>query len=130
MDRLILEAVRVNQVITVLTGEGRQDFRYRFVVKKAGELPLGLLFQKNPDGLEVGPGDASLLGCGRRTTPRENPMQRVDWFIGRPTQEVALTIGWGVLYVGGCAVVRDPNSPDNTFYELQPVVTDIQLTEC
>lgn len=129
MERIILNSLKRGQIITMLTGESEANYRYQFTVKEIGKCPLGLLMQTDPQGNEIGPERAELLGSGTWTTAEQNPMQRADWFVGRPYQERALTIGWGVLYVGGCAVVRNPGEAENTFYELQPALTNILVDE-
>lgn len=90
-------------------------------------MPLGELMQINPDGTTVGPGEAILEGCGRWTTVDQNPMQRGDVLLGLRRQELAMTIGYGVLFVGGLIVVRDPADNTGGRYELQPACTDIIL---
>jgi len=126
-ERLILDTLRAGDSVTMVAGEEPDTYQYIFTVQNPGKMPLCHLTQINPDGSSVGPGEAILEGCGRWTTERENPMQRADWFVGRPRQEIAMSIGYGVLFVGGFIMVSEPGNHTGDRFRLEPACTDIVL---
>lgn len=124
-EQVILETMEVGESVHVVAGSDPDTaYQYDFIIVEKGEQPICELVQTSPDGTVVGPGRAIVQGAGRWTTERQNPMQRADWFVGRPYQEKALTIGYGVLFVGGLIVLRDPNKPQD-IYRLEPACTQI-----
>lgn len=126
-ERLNLDTLQTGDSVTLVAGEEPEAYSYVFTVREPGEMPLCDLTQINPDGSSVGPGAAVLQGCGRWTTEAQNPMQRADWFIGRPRQEIAMSIGYGVLFVGGFIIVSEPGNHTGDRFQLQPECTDIRL---
>lgn len=71
-------------------------------------MPLCNFVQTDPNDAVVGTVKAILQGSGRWTTEPQNRMQRSDRFVGRQGQEVAMSIGYGLLNTGDCAVVSKP----------------------
>lgn len=127
-QRVNLSDLVIGETVHVTAGENPEErYKYSFTVLKQGEMPLCELVQQNPDSSSIGPAKAILKGVGRWTTPRENPMQRADWFIGRPTQDKAMTIGYGVLYLGGYLIISEPGNYTGDVLRLEPTTSGLEL---
>ncbi len=129
MERLVLSTVKAGETITAVAGQEPEAYSYDFKVIEAGERPTCDLTQTGPDGATVGPSPVVLEGSGNWTTPEQNPVQANDPVWGRPRQELAMSIGWGMVRIGGfiCIASADLSAPLERAY-LQPECTDIRLS--
>ena len=132
VERLELSALKYGERIRVTAGDAPDAFLYEFMVVEPGKLPHCDLTQTNPDGSIVGPARVVLEGTGQWTTPEQNPCQRGDVLAGNPHQEIAMSIGEGLLCLGGYVIVleaTDTNKVTIDRYQLMPEVSRITIGE-
>lgn len=118
------ENVIAGETIHITTGEAEEAHRYEFQIKEAGEWPKGMLTEYGPGGSVVGPLPIRLDGCGRWTTPEENPVQNGDPLAGKPHQERAFSFNaWGLrtgLYFAALPLGEN-NSLDRLVFDRQTI---------
>ena len=76
LDRLEFDTLREGDIVAITTGQDEAAWDYHFIVDTAGKWPLGRLDARTPDGEDLGEIQFRLDGCGRWTTPQQNPVQK------------------------------------------------------
>lgn len=122
VEDLSLDSLEAGSRLQITAGDDPDSYRYDFLVIEPDETPRCMFMQTSPDGSLVGPTPVLLEGTGRWTTRKQNPVQ---------TQEIAMTITWGRVLMGGLLVVIDAKATSsggpNNRYWLNPEVTNIEV---
>lgn len=109
IERLEFSSIQAGDLIKIATGTGEETWRYDFIVQNVNDLwPEGKLTATRPDGEEVGPVPFSLHGCGKWTTPEQNPVQ---------TQSRAFTPYYDGLIVGLLLWGKSPASGERIIFD-------------
>lgn len=102
--------------------------RFRFTIKRRGRMPLcEVELLDEFDHVEAAD-DAILLGSGRMTTDKNNPLLRGDWFMGRPYRDSAFMPDYGHLAVEENVMIADPADDTGAWFDLS-VCTQIQTRD-
>jgi hypothetical protein len=120
--RLEFDVVVPGDKLVVTTGKDDEAWQYDFEVNdKKVNWPMGMLSAINPDGQSAEPVPFAMHGCGRWTTPKENPVQE---YWGR-----AFTPYYDGLIVGSFMWGRFEGQPDrHSFTAPGQEISDIART--
>lgn len=127
IEQLTLSTLKTGDSVTTTAGLAPDAYTYKFTVVEPGEMPICDLVQTDPAGVVIGPAKAVLQGSGRWTTEQQNPMQRADWFVGRQRQEVAMSIGYGLLTTSEFVIISEPGDTTGDRLRLEPECTAISI---
>lgn len=126
-ELIIISDLKKGNEMLLTAGKYPDEYKYHFKLMEASNMPLCELMQTDPFGDSVGPFSVVLQGSGNFTTLAQNPMQRADWFNRRAQQDIAMSIGYGVLRLGGFIIIKDPDDYTGDILQLQPEITAIDV---
>lgn len=99
VKRLEFSDVQTGDIIDVTTGIDDSAWNYKIDVTKSGVWPSGNLVATKPSGRSSKPVPFQLHGCGRWTTPAQNPVQKQPGIAFTPYYQ-GLIVGsflWGKI---------------------------------
>lgn len=108
LERLELKALKVGDVVRIVTGPEGDAWTYTFRVTEMGnQWPTGMLSAIVPDGTVTEEVEFTLHGTGNWTTPSQNPVQ--DRMLQR-----GFSSYWESVRVGDLVVGRFAGQPDRS----------------